>query len=650
MDLITVYLVITLLTNTVTISGSSKNCPMMPWSAVNSVIKEAEAQTTVFFINDTSGMPLSMISKWSTEVNISMTKISLFQCPLFTAEKTLSESHSYYFNDIKNECMRMACTFVVTCNSSITEHVTKLMVSYNLFRPWTLWISGDDTIIKQLQILNLGGTGVPIAIPLPPPNDSECSNAMAVYSKSNNRMQLLAEFTDEANNDFTHLFLTGTAGKVSSYRILDLLNDTINVAVKVLPPYLDFDYTELGNRTVKNYKGVCIKILETFASIMNFRYTLIPYDEIGIKSIVNGQSKWGGLIGAVTNKSVDLALGAITITVERANAVEFTAHFLEDTSSILSRKPPILSRILIFFQIFPWQVWLLLFISVFIVGPILAVFEYAIKSLSVKKCFSELDIWGKCWDVATAIIQQGDITVESTAARLLSVFWLFFTIILVGTYSGLLLATVTFPGTRQAIEILQQLTNENSPFPVAIHPSTTESYIKEGNTPVTSAIAERWAKISSVAFPQTPTDALNYLSDDTYVLLSEHLTFQCIIARQLKKCECCPFYEAKTHFLKHYYSFMTPKNSALLGSLNIILHRLLQTGIIDKWLRESLPDISQCRKTEKPSDGSHRPMSLLDMQGAFYILIIGHSIAVLALIMEKGFSKTDTKVITVTPS
>ena len=52
----------------------------------------------------------------------------------------------------------------------------------------------------------------------------------------------------------------------------------------------------------------------------------------------------------------DLAVGAISVTEDRIEAVDFTNPFLEDTSSILSNKPQQRSRILIFIKVFPWQV------------------------------------------------------------------------------------------------------------------------------------------------------------------------------------------------------------------------------------------------------------------------------------------------------
>lgn len=93
---------------------------------------------------------------------------------------------------------------------------------------------------------------------------------------------------------------------------------------------------------------------------------------------------------------------------------------------------------------------------------------------------------------------------------------------------------------------------------------------KAAETEAAKTVKKRWLNKPNLILPTTPEDISHILLSGDYALLSERLIFQKLISSQLNTCNCCPFYEAKNDFLKQYYSFMVPKHSALLPSMNSV--------------------------------------------------------------------------------
>lgn len=211
-------------------------------------------------------------------------------------------------------------------------------------------------------------------------------------------------------------------------------------------------------------------------------------------------------------------------------------------------------------------------------------------------------------------------------------------VVLVGIYSGLLLAVMSFPGTEEPIDSLTKLVQTRNVHPTAFKPGATYNYIRNGENAISAMVRDRWAAYSNhLQFPTKADEAVTLLSTGQYAVLSERMIFRYMIAKQLHKCDCCPYHEAKEDFLKHYYSFGVPKNSAIIASLNVIIRRLKKMGMIGQWLSESLPNIAACHETKSENENVLRPMGLEDFQGALYTLALGLVAAVFILVGEICF-------------
>lgn len=103
------------------------------------------------------------------------------------------------------------------------------------------------------------------------------------------------------------------------------------------PPYVMWKEGAAEKNNVKHLQGYCIDLLKEIASILGFKFQLIPVDG-DLYGSVNERGQWNGLIGQVISHQADLAIADLTITRERQSVVDFTVPFMSSGISIIYRK------------------------------------------------------------------------------------------------------------------------------------------------------------------------------------------------------------------------------------------------------------------------------------------------------------------------
>ena len=89
-----------------------------------------------------------------------------------------------------------------------------------------------------------------------------------------------------------------------------------------------------------------------------------------------GTNKWIGLVGAVLNQQVDLAIGSISITNERSRAVRFTIpYFYSGFAIMVAKKPPEPEMFAFLLPLDP-KVWLFIFVCMNLLAIVKAVCEW----------------------------------------------------------------------------------------------------------------------------------------------------------------------------------------------------------------------------------------------------------------------------------
>jgi hypothetical protein len=78
------------------------------------------------------------------------------------------------------------------------------------------------------------------------------------------------------------------------------------------------------------------------------------------------------------------------------------------------------------------------------------------------------------------------------------------------------------------------------------------------------------------------------------------------------------------------------KGSPLTGRMNRILRRVFEGGLTGFWIRtdRQLALIQAAYRSRSTSDDEYCDLSMEHLQGAFYLLVLGHLLSIMILLLE----------------
>ncbi|XP_025018417.1 ionotropic receptor 93a-like [Tetranychus urticae] len=212
--------------------------------------------------------------------------------------------------------------------------------------------------------------------------------------------------------------------------------------------------------------GTTIELLTIISSRMNFTIEYVCWSDAKDDKIGDSISDegWDGLLGKLAEGKVDLAANGIWQTPSRikSSAFEFLSAYDVDIVSLVVKKQPEDEKFL-FICPFTLGTWICVILTMIVIGPVLwtvhrSSIYYDYYGLNDGKGFFKLS---NCvWYCYGAMVQQGgDILPQAISGRVLIATWWLFVIVTVTTYSGNLVALLTFPKIIQPIQNAEDLAN-----------------------------------------------------------------------------------------------------------------------------------------------------------------------------------------------
>lgn len=150
-----------------------------------------------------------------------------------------------------------------------------------------------------------------------------------------------------------------------------LENKTLTACVVVREPFVIYNKPDIGGdkpyaiSNLENYSGVAIEVIKRLTKIFKFKLNIVrpPDGQFGI--LVPGKG-WTGLMGSLVRNESDLGVTALSITVARAQAIDFTRAYYVETVAILLRTPEEVQNYLAIFEPFSVTVWFVLLATIMI--------------------------------------------------------------------------------------------------------------------------------------------------------------------------------------------------------------------------------------------------------------------------------------------
>ncbi|KAB0802205.1 hypothetical protein PPYR_04391 [Photinus pyralis] len=391
------------------------------------------------------------------------------------------------------------------------------------------------------------------------------------------------------------------------------------------PPWQILKLNENG--TVTEFGGLVFDIIKELSRNLNFTYTVHATEAESSETLVKDKDflhreKYNVLemtdlvtanippeiLKKVTSKEVALGAGGFTITAASERLVNFTYPISIQTYTFLASRPRKLSRALLFMYPFTPTTWLCLAASVMIMGPILyfihnasPVYDY--KGIPRGKGLSSPQ---NClWYMYGALLQQGGMHLPyADSARLIVGTWWLVVLVVATTYCGNLVAFLTFP----KIDI----------------PITTESPLPK--------LRELYRGMMK---DQIDYDKMFYeVEQGRHVYFDWKTKLIYFMKKQYLVTDRCDLTLGREDLFDEKIAMVMAPDTPYLTLINDEIKRLHQVGLIDKWYQNYLPKKDKCFQVTRVTEVTNHTVNLDDMQGSFFVLLLGFTLASLWLLGE----------------
>ncbi|XP_067127314.1 probable glutamate receptor [Centruroides vittatus] len=404
--------------------------------------------------------------------------------------------------------------------------------------------------------------------------------------------------------------------------------------------------------------GIDIYLLDILSRHLNFSYDIVRPADKKWGSKHNGT--WNGMIGMIEKQEVHGALGGMSVIASRMEVADFSKSYAFDRIAFVIRSPEETSRKWVIFRPFTWDVWLAVTIAILVVAICLFVIENIIRHWA-EIYNSRYDVKLKDLKIVKAIlliyksvVYQDCYDPTSNSGRVLIVFWWIFVITLIAGYSGTLVSFMANPGREIPVDTISKLVSvlksgqfscgtisdsasheifRNCEDPIddlksfAAQMSTTHftrvKYLQTSPSEVFKIILRSMESKRS-NFVDHDSEGLEKCKSENYAYIAGELTTEADIE------EKGMFLFSRDSFQFFGYGIAFTRSFWYRNDFDRIIMRLRYTGIIDRKIQKYIEE----QQKYLPETLEERILTMYDLQGAFFVLLIGLLISIAVFIIE----------------
>ncbi|KAG1662333.1 Glutamate receptor ionotropic, kainate 2 [Nymphon striatum] len=425
----------------------------------------------------------------------------------------------------------------------------------------------------------------------------------------------------------------------------NLMNKTLRIVTVLVKPYTMLKLNADPNGGNERFEGYCIDLIEAISQRLKFKY------EIHIaKDKTNGKMdpetrEWNGMIGELINGEADLAIGDLTITYEREQAVDFTMPFMNLGISILFKKPEKPDRSLFsFLSPLSWDVWLYMltaYLGVSIFMFIVARFS-PYEWQSPHPCDQDVDVlenqftlMNSLWFTIGSLMQQGsDLAPRAWSTRMVAGTWWFFTLIMISSYTANLAAFLTVQRMVSPIESAEDLARQTKIEYGCYKGGSTEAFFRNSKM---GTYQRMWSFMESArpsVLVKSGKEGTERVMKGNYAYLMESTSIEYVTQRNCKVTQIGGWLDSKG------YGIATPPGSPYRRFISSVILKLQEETLLDVlkitwWKKRNIPE-KKCDVSDKKkgSTGTANELSLANVGGVFVVLLFGVGLACIIAVLE----------------
>ncbi|XP_063979673.1 ionotropic receptor 93a isoform X2 [Diachasmimorpha longicaudata] len=290
--------------------------------------------------------------------------------------------------------------------------------------------------------------------------------------------------------------------------------------------------------------------------------------------------------------------------------------------------------------------WALLMTAIIMVGPILyLVHTFSPRTIDERvknphePVYIGLSSPSRCtWYIYGALLQQGGMNLPKTdGARLIVGTWWLVVMVVVATYSGSLVAFLTFPKMEVPIRNVDDVIERRGEITWSL---PQDSFIEDFLTVSNEEGLVDYRRLLRENEPHAQThDTVSYEEHIHDVKGGKHVVIDwksslMISGRNdyIETGRCAFSLGSDVLFLEEPISMVVPSDSPYLGLINVQLQRMHESGLMDKWIANRFPTRDSCSDSLMGSfEAANHKVDLEDMQGIFFVLILGYIMGTMIL-------------------
>ncbi|CAH2241762.1 jg16326 [Pararge aegeria aegeria] len=411
-------------------------------------------------------------------------------------------------------------------------------------------------------------------------------------------------------------------------------NKTFKVLISKTAPYGYIKESIFKLEGNDRYEGFTIDLIDKLSDLLGFNYEFELEDTYG-NQLPNGT--WTGMIYKIREDKADFAICDLTITTERQQGIDFSTPFMSLGISILykepSKQPP---EMFSFMAVFSKEVWYYMVFVQFGLGVIM-IFVGRISNKEwqnpvpceeqPEELSNQFSFANSVWLIIGSVMQQGsEIAPIALAPRIITSVWWFFTMVMVASYVGTLVAFLTVEKNVMPFTTVDELYDQKHIAYGAKTSGSTIDFFKYSTNP---KYKEMHSKMVSKGWVVTDNDiGVEKAEKGNYAFFMESTSIEYTKERHCDLIQVGGLLDSKN------YGIGMKKQSPYKRYIDNALLLLKESGEIQKlkeiWWKEKRGG----GKCGEKRDEEQKQLGMKNMLGAFVVLGVGCLIGLLISILD----------------
>ncbi|XP_071535585.1 probable glutamate receptor [Panulirus ornatus] len=379
------------------------------------------------------------------------------------------------------------------------------------------------------------------------------------------------------------------------------------------------------------FVGLMEKFINYISQGINFTYTYVrPSD--GTWGTKKDDGSWSGMMGMVSREEVDVSVGPLTVSLLRAEVVDFTYPLTIQNMKLLAGlgNP----------EVDPWGflmplrplVWAAILSTLVVVFTAMLLLSSFISGKIVFPTIPQSNVL-----ITIRVILQQDISEAGRWwwYRLVLGVWMMMTLVLTRSYAGNLMSLLAVRHIPQPYQTLRDVLDDPSVTMIWQKGSANVQYMQSAQSGIYREVAdlEKEGRLIYRTVSQYPQTIDTLVKRGDHVLLLAGMGIKRQMARDLQQSGYCSLYGSREELLSRRFAMIGPMDSPLIPAMNKRILRVAEAGLFDQWRKIEEPYGDVClffhaKMTRKAS------LSLNNVWGMFVVLVMGHAFSLLELAIE----------------